>query len=187
MRAKEARIIFAVLVAASFLFAAYVFSAKNESEKSVLFFAYGANLDSATMKSRAGGFESVVPARLPGFRLAFQTNRQTEFGVANILPDEQGSVAGALYTLTKEQIAALDKAAGFPKFYGKKNVKVRTLDGKEIAAVAYSLEGQTEFAAPSRAYLDAVLKGLASAGYGKEEEAQVGEAVSKAIEEEAVD
>jgi len=174
VKTKDARIIFALLACASFLFTAYLLLAKNEAEKPTLLFAYGANLDPAAMKARAGGFEGMVPAKLGGFRLAFQTNKRTEFGVANIVADKSASVPGAVYNLTSEQMALLDKSAGYPNFYGKKNVLVKTPDGREIAAIAYALAGEPAFASPSRTYLDAVIKGLANAGYGKEEETQVG-------------
>ncbi len=169
MEPKQARIIFAALLILSFAFL-IIIAIPKEEQKPIAFFAYGTNLDRATMKARAGGFENATAARLEGYRLAFQSSKNREFGVANIVQDEPASVPGAVYFLTAEQMASLDKSAGFPNFYNKKDVKALLAGGSEISAVAYYLNGNARFEAPSRPTVLASSKGLEQFGYGQEEQ-----------------
>ena len=156
MRVEKA--LFYALIA--FCIIATVFLAIPKSEdKKVAFFAYGTNLDPAVLRSRAGGFEFSGAASLQGFRLAFQTNRGSEFGVGNIVPDANGTVSGAVYFLTERQAKALDESAGVPNFYEKKSVKVEFAGGM-ADAFTYSLSGNPVYAAPSSAYLASAQKGM---------------------------
>ncbi len=185
MRTSRPKIVFAILALACLFFAAYVFWNEAEKGKPIAFFAYGANLGSSTLRSRAGGFESAEPARLPGYRLEFRSNRQSEFGVADMVADANGSVAGGLYMLTASEAAALDKAEGVPGFYRKIGVVAVRADGKGIPAVAYVLAGTAHFAAPSRPYLNATVGALLEFGYGKETLDEVGAAALEASQKSA--
>ncbi|MEM2137761.1 MAG: gamma-glutamylcyclotransferase family protein [Candidatus Anstonellaceae archaeon] len=181
MKIGAVKLGFVALIVASFLFLVWIATSQQESSKPVLFFAYGANADRATMASRAGGFESVQPARLRDYRLSFQTNKNTDFGVANAIPEQGAEVAGALYVLTRAQIGALDKNANVPKFYEKKSVSVVGTDGKSYDAFAYFLSGDAYFAVPSRPYLNATLSGLQALGFGQNELDGVAAAAEEAV------
>lgn len=180
MCAKWIKIIFAALVLVSFAFLVFI-AMPREEKKPVAFFAYGANLDASTLRARAGGFENSTAAVLRGYKLAFQSNRNTEFGVANIVPDGSASVVGAIYVLTPGQMDALDKSANVPNFYAKKNVRVELANGQELDAVAYYLAGSAVFAAPSRPTLYAASEGLAQFGYGKGEQEGLSAAAAEAL------
>lgn len=177
----SAKIAFVALVLLSFLFVIWIAQPQGE-EPPALFFAYGANLDSSTLAARAGGFEGVRLAKLDGYRLAFQTNRNSEFGVANLVQDAEGSVAGALYNLTPAQMAALDRYSNVPKFYEKKRLTVIGADGKGYDAAAYVLAGNAESAVPSGPYLNATMEALAKMGYGQEESASISAAAREALQ-----
>ena len=132
----------------------------------VAFFAYGTNLAKSTMNARAGGFLNATAASLPGYMLVFasQDARPAEFGVATSIQNYNDNVLGALYYLTPEHMAALDKQSGVPSFYEKREVSV-LLNGKEVKAQAYFLAGPTHPAAPSRPYYLAALDGMKEWGY----------------------
>jgi len=79
----KARIAFAGTALLALLFLAFLMLLRHD-ETPVLLFAYGTNMEIATMTARAGGFLEADPAVLDGYRLVFQTNRRTEMGVANL-------------------------------------------------------------------------------------------------------
>jgi hypothetical protein len=150
-----------------FLLASFAMKAVNKNTQTA-FFAYGANLGQATMASRAGGFINATSARLPGYALAFasQDNRPAEFGVATLVEGKAGSVSGALYYLTAEQMSSLDGQSGVPGFYERRKVLVELPDGSLVGADAYFLAGDTHLALPSRPYILSATSGLLEWGYG---------------------
>lgn len=149
-------------------------------EKPVAFFAYGANLEEGTMRARAGWDGNASPAVLPGFRLVFQTNRDSWFGVANAIPDPSSSVAGAIYTLTPEQEKELDSESGVPDFYQKIKVRAMQRGGGEADAATYVLSGSPSFAPPSRPTVLAASKGLQQFGYAQSDQDNLVAAASEA-------
>ncbi|MCX6770862.1 MAG: gamma-glutamylcyclotransferase [Candidatus Micrarchaeota archaeon] len=160
------KLVFALL--ACVLLAGLAFLALGAAPKQqVAFFAYGTNLAKNAMNARAGGFINATAAGLEGYGLVFasQDARPTEFGVATPVQNESASVKGALYYLTPEQMAALDRQSGVPNFYGIRMVKVALPDGSAVDAQAYFLAGNTHSAAPSRPYYLAVQGGMQEWSY----------------------
>ena len=160
------KIIFALLVC--LLLACLAFLALGAAPKQpVAFFAYGSNLAKSTMSARAGGYLNATAAKLPGFNLAFasQDARPTEFGVATLVENESGAVSGAIYYLTPEQMAALDKQSGVPNFYERKEVLAALPDGSTVKAQAYFLSGSTHLAPPARTYYVSAQGGMNEWGY----------------------
>ena len=158
--------VFAALVCV--LFAGLVFLALDAVPKQpAAFFAYGTNLAASTMNARAGGYLNATAAEMPGYLLAFasQDARPAEFGVATPVRNESSSVNGALYYLTQEQLASLDKQSGVPDFYERKMVKVRLQDGSTMDAQAYFLAGNTHPVVPSHPYYLAAQGGMTEWGY----------------------
>jgi len=164
-----AKLVFATLAIAAAIFAVSIFCLHSQAGKPVYFFAYGASLDSATMKARAGGFSNATAATASGFRLAFQTNKHSEFGVANLAEEPGGRVNGAVYALSSEQFSELGKASGSGGFYRLLPLKAQCADGESVDAVTFVLAGETAAAAPSRPYLLAVSNGMRQFGYGASE------------------
>jgi hypothetical protein len=156
---------FVVLVCT--LFAGLAFLAfQSVSRQPVAFFAYGANLAKSAMNARAGGFINATEADLPRYELVFasQDARPAEFGVATPIPNDSSNVLGALYYLTPEQVAVLDRQAGVPTFYERREVDI-FLGGKIVRAQAYFLAGSTHQAYPSRTYYLSMQRGLEEWGY----------------------
>jgi cation transport regulator ChaC len=176
MKRAVLKAIFAAACLSALLFFAFIAHRQFQRGAPVYFFAYGAALDTATMKSRAGGFEAATAASLPGYRLVFQTNRRTEFGVANLAEGKEGRVYGAVYTLTGEQFALLEKSSGSRGFYRQIGVRAELPGGEEKDAVAFVLAGDATQAAPSRPYLVAAANGMKQFGYGEKEMRALSEA-----------
>ena len=159
------KIVFAMLVCA--LLAGLAFLALDAIQKHpVAFFAYGTVLSKNTMNARAGGFINATRADICGHELIFasQDARPTEFGVATAIPNDSSCILGALYYLTPEQMAALDKQSGVPSFYEKREVSV-LLGSDVVKAQAYFLPGSIHRAPPSRTYYLAAQSGMEEWGY----------------------
>jgi hypothetical protein len=159
------KFVFALLVCV--LFAGLTFLALGAIPKQpIAFFAYGANLAKSTMNARAGGFLNATAAELPGYSLVFasQDARPAEFCVATPVQNESSSAKGALYYLTLEQLASLDRQSGVPNFYERGEV-FAVVAGQEMKAQTYFLAGATHLAAPSRPYYLAVQGGMKEWGY----------------------
>jgi gamma-glutamylcyclotransferase (GGCT)/AIG2-like uncharacterized protein YtfP len=141
----------------------------SASKQPAAFFAYGTALAKSTMAARAGGFINATKAELPGYALSFasQDARPAEFGVATLVQDRGSAARGALYYLTREQMAALDKQSGVPKFYERKAVNIALPDGSMVEAQAYFLAGPTHRAVPSRSYYISAQGGMEEWGYAE--------------------
>jgi Gamma-glutamyl cyclotransferase, AIG2-like len=176
----EAKLVFLTAILAAAAFLALLVLSSGQQAPTASYFVYGANLDAATMRARAGGFLNSTPATLHGYRVAFQTNRNSEFGVANLVADQSGVAYGAIYDLTRQQAAFLDKAAGVPGFYEKRPVIAELSNGTEAAAAAYFLEGGVSYAPPSRPYMAAASQGLVQFGFGQDAQDALAASASEA-------
>ena len=171
----NSKLLFGAALLIALLFAAYV-ALSEVGRGSLPYFAYGANLDPSTLKARAGGFVGAQSAKLVGYRMVFQTNSFSAFGVANLEPGAGGQVAGALYRLSDGQVDALDNEQGVPSFYRRQEVEVLLADGSEERAFTYVLAGEAILRAPSRPYVLAASKGLNAFGYGQQEQYELAQA-----------
>ena len=91
-------------------------------------------------------------ATLRGYRQVFDGwSDKWQGSTANIVKSEPSSTQGALYQLTKDDIAELD---GYEPNYSRKIVKV-LLDGETRKAYIYSRKPLQE-GSPSKEYLDAM-------------------------------
>ncbi len=126
---------------------------------SILYFAYGSNLDLRQFQRRCPGSVVVGRARLPGYQLAFtRYSRNRKGGVADIVPQPGAEVWGALYDVDEPCMAALDEYEGVPRHYRRETVRVFDDEGVEREAVAYIANRTGEFA-PSRQYLAIIARG----------------------------
>ena len=89
----------------------------------LLYFAYGSNMNLNQMAFRCPDAEVVDTVRLEGYRLAFCMNGGGN-GVATILPEEGSYVDGVLWRISERDERHLDHYEGFPYLYGKEPVVV---------------------------------------------------------------
>lgn len=81
----------------------------------VWYFAYGSNLQSATLRGRRGiDFQRAVPVRVPGWRLVFDKPRilGRDSSVANIVPDVAGAVLGVAFAMSADDHAHVELTEG---------------------------------------------------------------------------
>lgn len=125
------------------------------------YFAYGSNMAGPVMQAACAEHRFLGPAQLPGYRFAFMRRSvRTGTGVADIIPDPEGSVWGALYELEREHMGALDAKETLGSAYEHLDVVVLTDDGTSHGAMAYSviLKEPVEVR-PSLAYVDGLIQG----------------------------
>ena len=129
-------------------------------EETELYFAFGSNLSARKMRERGTRFISRESAVLRGFRVVFCICRKDDgFGYANIIPEKESTVYGALYICLKGSLAKLDEhEAGRLR---KVNVKVERKSGEIVDATAYQAyeEYVKEGLKPSQIYLNEILEG----------------------------
>jgi gamma-glutamylcyclotransferase (GGCT)/AIG2-like uncharacterized protein YtfP len=127
----------------------------------VKYFAYGSNMSSPVMDAACAEHRFLGPARLPGYRLAFMRRSvRTGTGVADIVPDPDGSVWGALYELERDRLRTLDRKETLGSAYEHLDVMVLTGDGSSHSAMAYSVIAKEPVeVCPSLAYVQGLIRG----------------------------
>jgi cation transport regulator ChaC len=131
------------------------------------YFAYGSNLHDAIFRERRGMHARAVRRGwLDGFRLCFNLPvGPGERGVANVVPAPAASTCGALYLLTPEDCARLDRSEGVHfGAYCRFGVDVRLDDGSTCAAFTYRSESTSDGRKPSPRYLGLLVEGARQRG-----------------------
>jgi len=96
-------------------------------------FTYGPDALQGRMFDRIGPSDFVGGAILEGYRMAFDKPniKASSEGFANLHPDPEGEVFGAVFELTKQQLDLLD---GFFGGYAQRDVSVRICQDGEPGA-----------------------------------------------------
>jgi gamma-glutamylcyclotransferase len=141
-----------------------------------VYFAYGRNMGSVAMELACPGHRFLGVAELRGHRLAFtRRSVRTGTGVADIVAAAGESLWGALYELDAARLTALDEKEGAGWAYERRAVRVvpggagdapRTSPAdQEVEAFAYAVIARDgEHVAPSREYVEALLRGARERG-----------------------
>jgi gamma-glutamylcyclotransferase len=122
---------------------------------SLLYFAYGSNLDVDQMRMRCPTARPLVRAQLRDHRLEF-THLSSRWGggAADILPHPGESVWGALYAVEPADLPKLDRFEGG---YERLEVRVEDGDGEVRSAVTYTVRSKAFFN-PTEEYLSKLLR-----------------------------
>jgi hypothetical protein len=123
-----------------------------------LYFAFGADLDFARLRARAGDAEVVSPARLPGFRLAFFGRDPVwDSGVEALVADAEAETWGVLYRLRPLEWERLDTCMGTDLEGSGAHfhypVQVETMAGEALLVRTYRKSVRGEPCPPSREFL----------------------------------
>lgn len=142
-----------------------IHGARSGCSGTLLYFAYGSNMNLNQMAFRCPDAEVVDTVRLEGYRLAFRTNGGGN-GVATILPEADSFVDGVLWRISERDEQHLDHYEGFPFLYGKEPVTVTDQDGVRREIMAYTMNSPYKEvpAMPSKAYLEGILNGCRQNG-----------------------
>ena len=128
--------------------------------QTVLYFAYGSNLNKKQMKERVPGSIPRLSAVLPNFKLVFLGwSRQWKGGTATIRSSRGDKVAGGVYEVTDRDLRRLDGFEGYPRESDRINVNVFTEDGQALKVVTYVKTARAEETKPSPEYVAVIKQG----------------------------
>ena len=133
--------------------------------KKTLYLAYGSNLNIPQMKRRCPGARIIGTATIPDYRLLFKGSK-TGFYLT-IEPAEGYSVPVAVWEVTEEDEAALDRYEGYPTFYYKADLTlpikgIRSGKVRNRKAFIYIMHEDRPFGIPSPAYVRICREGYRS-------------------------
>lgn len=135
---------------------------------SCLYFGFASNLSSRSLQQRCPGSLYVGLGVLEGWKFII-----SELGFGNIVPGEKDDVVyGALYFLTPQHEAALDKSEEVPNWHRKFSKKVKMLrdgdggadgwrNGREVDATCYIDTVRTSEGRMSKEYIVLMRKAIA--------------------------
>ena len=146
-----------------------IIPANPTPEVPVLYLAYGANTHRGAMAHRCPGAEFLGTASLDNYALAFR-------GVADVRPAKGQAVHLALWEITANDLAALDRFEGYPRLYTRKQVAFETLTLLHHAVLPtnphawiYLMTKGYGLAPPSWSYLETLREGYADCGLPAEQ------------------
>ncbi len=127
-----------------------------KSQSNIYYFAYGSNINLDQMAYRCPNAEPRMAVTLDGYELLFRRG-----GFATIAPKEGGQVQGLIWKLTPQCVASLDGYEGYPRFYDKQAVWVKSLSGAKVPVMTYVMtEEHTKVPTmPTAHYYDGILQG----------------------------
>jgi gamma-glutamylcyclotransferase (GGCT)/AIG2-like uncharacterized protein YtfP len=121
-----------------------------------LYLAYGANTNKPHMDVRCPDAKYVCNVTLHHHRLAFR-------GVADVVPQRGARVVCALWLISPQDEAALDRFEGFPYSYVKRYVTMN-LNGRRHRAMFYVMRNRRYESEPSVGYEQCLREGYAQCG-----------------------
>jgi hypothetical protein len=136
----------------------------------VWYFAYGSNMQSATLRGRRGvAYARALPARVPGWRLVFDKPPllSVGHGFANIVPDAAAEVLGVLFELSVDGLEHVELTEGVRiGNYDAVEVEARLLGaaGERIPARSLSSARRDASLRPSRRYMALLIEGAREHG-----------------------
>ena len=136
----------------------------------VWYFAYGSNMQSATLRGRRGiQFLHAVPARAAGWRLVFDKPALVPIGeaFANIIPDAAAHVLGVAYEVSEEDLQHIELTEGvLLGNYDRVAVPVEPLSQPTAPLTAFSLtsDHRDPNLQPSTRYMELVISGATEHG-----------------------
>ncbi len=101
------------------------------------YFAYGSNLNKHQMSLRCPTATPITAAVLRDYKLS-------ERQFADIDKSPGNAVSGGLWLISADDLRALDRYEGYPRFYNRYPVDVELFDGSTIEAIVYEMTEQAK-------------------------------------------
>jgi gamma-glutamylcyclotransferase len=131
----------------------------NMASRTVWYFAYGANMNSAQMRLRAGNIIEERNAQLPNYELRFNKKVRGGAGGPNVQPSLGKTVYGVLYKIEEGAFRSMDRYEGVPEHYRRIEVRVTPDSGDPVGAQVYIAARVQAGLRPSPHDLNAILEG----------------------------
>ena len=135
----------------------------------VLYFAYGSNLDHAQMRARCPTAKREARATLRGYALTFGGfSHRWNGAVASVRRARGSEVAGLLYAIEHDALRLLDRFEGYPFSYERVIRYVVDEDGRRRRAQVY-LQPEDGFEpwSPSPEYLAVIARAYRRLGFSR--------------------
>jgi hypothetical protein len=124
------------------------------------FFAYGARMNTETMRNDVPDAVPIGPARLDGYRLVFNVpSRSWGGGAANAAPAPGGHLWGVLWDVGDTDVKAFDSFRGDERMQYVLEADVQGPEGP-VTATTFAIDSPERFVAPTDRYL-AMLRAVA--------------------------
>ena len=132
------------------------------------YLAYGSNLNIEQMRWRCPDARALGTAEIADYRLLFKGSKTGSY--LTIEPQDGSSVPVAVWEVTADDEARLDRYEGFPTFYYKKELQItytgiRSGRKRTVPAFVYIMHEERPFGIPSRMYLDNCKEGYRDFGF----------------------
>jgi hypothetical protein len=122
-----------------------------------LYFGYGANTNKEAMAHRCPDADAVGVVSITDHRLVFR-------GVADVEPHKGSLVRGALWEITADDEAALDRFEGFPHLYVKTTFPLVWKKKRRDVMLYIMRSGRRDYALPSAGYEETLRDGYGHFG-----------------------
>jgi len=136
----------------------------------VWYFAYGSNMQSATLRGRRGiAYRRALPARVPGWRVVFDKPPLVPIGesFANLVPDADAAALGVLFEIEPPDLEHLELTEGVPiDNYARVTVTATPLRAvpDAVTAVTFSSDRRDASLQPSTRYMALLIEGALEHG-----------------------
>ena len=132
------------------------------------YIAYGSNLNIRQMRMRCPSARIIGTAEIKDYELLFKGSQTGAY--LTIEPKIGTSVPVAVWSVTAEDEAALDRYEGFPTFYYKKDMKlpikgIKSGKTRIRDCFVYIMHEERSIGIPSLAYVNICLEGYISFGF----------------------
>jgi gamma-glutamylcyclotransferase (GGCT)/AIG2-like uncharacterized protein YtfP len=124
----------------------------------VPYFSYGSNMASAGMRERCASPAILGIAAVPGYR--FRIAKQ---GFGTMVPDPGSVVNGLLWSLTEDDLTALDRYEGVPEGHYARTTIAVPFRGEQLEAQVY-LAADSAPGTPRPGYLETVVQAARDLG-----------------------
>ena len=135
------------------------------------YLAYGSNLNIPQMRHRCPTAKIVGTAEIKDYELLFKGSKTGSY--LTIEPKKGATVPVAVWEIKKADEANLDQYEGFPRFYYKKDFRVRCRYLKSgrvrtLNTFAYIMAERRQLGVPNGYYINTCLNGYDSFGFDRE-------------------
>lgn len=126
------------------------------------YIAYGSNLHLGQMRRRCPTAKVVGKGEIMDYELLFRGHR--DGAVATVEPKVGSRVPVLIWEIGEKDERNLNFYEGYPRFYGKQDLKVQTEDGCEFI-MAYVMNAGHDIGLPASGYLNTILEGYRTAEF----------------------
>jgi gamma-glutamylcyclotransferase len=124
----------------------------------VWFFAYGSNMSSSLIRSRAREVVEEQVGKLENYEIVFNKKARGGSATANIHPASGKTVYGVLYKIHETALRALDRFEGAPQHYRRIELNVTDSQGNRVPAQTYIATKVEKGLRPASYYLQSILQ-----------------------------